>query len=967
MQDRSAISVVAFSIMAFVFVDPRVAIAQSERESAEQEKLAFFESKIRPALIEHCMECHSVETEASGGLLLDSKSGWSLGGDSGPAINLGDAEKSRLFVAMTYSNPDLQMPPDGALKPEIVDAFRKWITDGAIDSRQATSPVSKPQIGLPVEKAKDHWAYNNLQSPKLPNDYANTSQSPIDYFIEHQLANVGLQASGVAEPSALVRRIYFDLTGLPPSADKEHSVKLLEQGDKDAYGKLVDRLLASPQFGERFARNWMDVVRYAESITLRGFVLPEAWRYRDYLIRAFAEDRPYDQMLREQIAGDLMHSDDLLKRHQQLTASTFLAVGNTNLEEQDKAQLEMDYVDEQLEVIGRAFLGQTIGCARCHDHKFDPIPTRDYYALAGILHASVAFEHSNVSKWIEKPLPLSESDESHYAALETQLVRIDDRMRKLNQAADRKLAKDVRTIPVEELEGVVVDSRKAKLVGTWKESTHVGRFVGDGYIHDENSDKGKKTATFEPSELAPGQYRVRLAYSASENRASNAMIRVSSADGETVVRVDQRINPPEEAIWVSLGEFRFEKDGQAFVLVTNDDSDGHVIVDAIQFLPIGNEATLLTSKSADNADNANNTNGQDAKQKENDQPIVKELASLKTQRKQVEQTLASRPRFMTIVEQESPANCAIHIRGDVHNLGEVVPRGFLSAINVGTQIDIAEKSSGRLELAQWLSHPSNPLTARVYANRVWCWLVGQGIVSSVDNFGTTGTQPTHPELLDWLASELIRSGWSTKHLVRTIVMSDAYRRRIINPTDDQQRIDPLNRYYWRGHSRRLTAESLRDSMLQISGELDLTMGGSLIPGATKADYGFKHVSARRSIYQPVFRNSLPDLFDAFDFADASISVGERPRSTVSSQALVLLNHPWVSGRAKATAERYQKQYTSSDHQDLIHAVFHDCLNREPTAIEISQSQRYLGDSQDSNRLQLFIHSIFASLDFRYLD
>jgi len=964
MQVRSAILIVAYSFTAFVSVNLCVAFAESGHESIEREKIAFFESKIRPALIEHCMECHSVETEASGGLLLDSKSGWSAGGDSGPAINPGDAESSRLFVAMMYSNPDLQMPPDGELPAAIVDAFRQWIADGAVDSRQATSLVSKPQVGMPVERAKDHWAYNKLQFPKLPNDDASTSGSPIDYFVDHQLENVDLQASDVAEPSALVRRLYFDLTGLPPSADTEHSVELIAQGDKNAYEEIVDRLLESPRFGERFARNWMDVVRYAESITLRGFVLPEAWRYRDYLIQAFAQDRPFDQMLREQIAGDLMHSDDLHERQQQLIATTFLAVGNTNLEEQDKAQLEMDYVDEQLEVIGRAFLGQTIGCARCHDHKFDPIPTSDYYALAGILHASVALEHANVSKWLEKPLPLSEGDESHYAALETQLASIDDRMRKLNQAADRKIAKDVRAISVEELEGVVVDSRKARLVGTWIESTYVGRFVGDGYIHDEDSDKGKKSATFEPSELAPGQYRVRLAYSASDNRASNAMVRVFSADGETVVRVDQRINPPEGAIWVSLGEFRFEKDGQAFVLVTNAESDGHVIVDAIQFLPIGNESTLLPTKSAGNAHNANES---DAKQKENDRLSAKEVASLKSERKIVEQSLASRPRFMTIVEQESPANCAIHIRGDVHNLGEVVPRGFMTAIDVGTQIDIAEKSSGRLELAQWLSHPSNPLTARVYANRVWCWLMGQGIVSSVDNFGTTGTQPTHPELLDWLASELIRSGWSTKHLVRTIVMSDAYRRRIIDPTDDQQRVDPSNRYYWRGHSRRLTAESLRDSMLKISGELDLAMGGSLIPGTTKEDYGFKHVSARRSIYQPLFRNSLPALYDAFDFADASVSVGERPRSTVSPQALVLLNHPWVSNRAKAAAERYQKLYSPSDHQGLINAVFRDCLYREPTAIEISQSVRYLGDSQDSARLQLFIQSVFASLDFRYLD
>jgi hypothetical protein len=965
MQVRSIILTVAFSTTVAVFADPRVAVAQSNPESSDEARLALFESKIRPALVEYCMECHSTETEASGGLLLDSRSGWLAGGDSGAVINVGAPEASRLLVAMSYSDPDLQMPPDGQLPAETVDAFRRWIADGAIDPREAMSPIAKPSVGLLVEKAKDHWAYREIQPPELPKEYASTTASPIDYFIQRELADLGLPSSNAADPTAIVRRLHFDLTGLPPlqSKENENTLALLEQGDEDAYKVLVDRLLESPQFGERFARNWMDVVRYAESITLRGFILPEAWRYRDYLIQGYVDDRPFDQMIREQVAGDLLQSDDLQNRTMQLVATTFLAVGNTNLEEQDKAQLEMDYVDEQLEVIGRAFLGQTIGCARCHDHKFDPIPTSDYYAMAGILHSSVALEHANLSKWIEKPLPIPESDESRYAMLQSQLASIDERLAILNRLTDKKLAEDIRVIPVEELEGVVVDNHQAKLLGKWMESQHVGRFVGEGYIHDEDSDKGKKSATFEPTELAPGKYRVRLAYSASDNRASNVNVRVYSADGEALVLVDQRIPPPEEAIWVSLGEYRFEKDGQAFVLVTNDESDGHVIVDAIQFLPVGNDTTSAVGKLG------GVTNQRDSKQNETDQPLANdlELKSLKSERNKVEQALARRPRFMTIVEQESPADCAIHIRGDVHNLGEFVPRGFLSAVDLGTQIEIAEGSSGRLELARWLSHPANPLTARVYANRIWSWLMGQGLVSSVNNFGTTGTQPSHPELLDWLGNELVQSGWSTKHLIRVIVLSDAYRRSITSPTDDQQRLDPSNRFYWRGHSRRLTVESLRDAMLQISGELDLAVGGSLIPNATNADFDFEHTSNRRSIYQPVFRNSLPDLFDAFDFADPSVSVGERSRSTISSQALVLLNHPWVSKRAIAAAERYRDLYASSDRRRLIREIYIDCLYREPSESEVAQSLRYLDEPSDSNRLQLYLQSIFASIDFRYLD
>jgi len=942
-----------------------LALAQPQNAGDSSSQIVFFETHIRPAFIEHCQECHSTKTEASGGLLLDSRAGWELGGDSGPSIVPGQATESRFLTAISYTDPNLQMPPDGKLPQDVYDAFATWINAGAFDPRKAAEPPIRAQTGLPVERAKEHWAYRDLSDIELPPHHVAGVTSPIDLFINHRLHEAGLEASPPADRSAIVRRLAFDLTGLPPTEFELPANPSSAPLHEDHYRVLVDRLLESPHFGETFARNWMDVARYAESITLRGFVLPEAWRYRDYLIQAFTEDRPFNQMICEQVAGDLMDANDLQQRHMQLTATAFLAMGNTNLEQQDKKQLEMDYVDEQLEVIGRAFLGQTIGCARCHDHKFDPIPTREYYALAGIMRSAVALRHANLSRWIEQPLPLTEADEKHFTQLSDQLADASQRIASLTKKTNQKVVEENRQIPVAKLPGVIVDSSEAKLVGEWTQSASVGRFIGDGYIHDGDTEKGKKTATFEPQRLTPGQYQVRLAYSASSNRASEVNVRVFSADGEATVLIDQREVPADDALWVSLGEYRFEKNGQAFVLVNNEGSDGHVIVDAVQFLPLSEKrVTPIAEEVAKAADD------NDSRISQQRQAVLKkELKELESQRKNLEETLTQRPQYLTIIEEASPMDLPIHIRGDVHNLGERVPRGFLTAINESYSPKIDEHSSGRLQMAHWIASDRNPLTARVYANRIWYWLMGQGLVPSLNNFGTTGMAPTHPELLDWLAGELIRSGWSTKHLVRQIVLTDAYRRRITQADKRQAQVDPANQLYWRGHSRRLTAESLRDSMLQVSGELDLTMGGSLIRPGTKADYGYLHQSTRRSLYQPLFRNSLPQLFEAFDFADSSVPVGQRSRSTVATQALVLLNHPWVTERAATAASRYREKF-GDDANGMFSEVYRHCFYRSPTDDELTVCLQFMQKSKsaaDADPLSLLIHSLFASLDFRYLD
>ncbi len=784
----------------------------------EQSVMDHFEKHIRPALTKYCYECHASDTEASGGLLLDAKVGWERGGDSGQAIVPGRTDESLLLKAIRYNDRDLQMPPDEKLPAEVIAAFEKWIAAGAFDPR--TSSVAADSTDQPTSNsALTHWAYQPRQTPAVPH-LAGNSTSSIDTFVDATLLTMGILPATPASRHDQVRRLVFDLTGLPPSQQTIEAMEAAEDFDA-AYLELVDRTLASPFYGEAFARRWMDIARYAESVTLRGLIFKQAWRYRDYLVGAFSADKPFDLMIREQIAGDLMSAENTKQRWQQLAATTFLAMGDTNFEKQDKQQLEMDFIDEQLDVIGQAFLGQTLGCARCHDHKFDPIPTKDYYALAGILRSAVAFRHSNVSNWVEQPLPLPAAEEQRFTEWENQL---------------KELAKEL--------------SAKKKLAAT-------------------------------------------MAAQKKKQAAAGADGSVSKSEAETA--------PVDE------------------------------------------------------------------------NSLAAEMKQLETQQKDLQQQVDLRPKVLTVAEELPPQNVAIHIRGDVHNLGEVVPRGFLTAVQLNQSIQVPEQSSGRLEFAHWLSAADNPLTARVYANRVWLWLMGQGIVDTPNNFGTSGSAPSHPELLDWLASELIRSGWSTKHLVRTIVLSDAYRRRVTEADEVAARFDPDNRFYWRGQLRRLTAEELRDAMLVASGEIDLTLGGSTMRAETKSDYDYQHTTTRRSLYQPVFRNALPELLEAFDFAATGYSTGERSRTTVATQPLALMNSDWVHARAAALATKIVSESQAEDaaHNPVawVHAAYRHCLQREPTQAELAICLEFFEIDQVSRHpehLERLVHSLLASIDFRYL-
>jgi hypothetical protein len=742
--------------------------------------VAFFERKIRPMLVKECYACHSARSKTlKGGLRVDTSEGLRKGGDSGPAIVAGKPEESLLLDALRHEG--IEMPPTGKLPDSVIGDFERWVKIGAPDPRRERPAPQHAWETINVDAGRKFWAY---QPPRRrePPEVRDTAwpASDIDRFLLAALEARNISLTVEADRATLARRLYFDLIGLPPSIEEVDV--FVNDTSAVAYQTLVDRLLASPHFGERWGRHWLDVARFAESLTLRGFILTSAWRYRDYVIDAFNGDMPFDQFVREQVAGDLLPARGLDERRRQQVAASFLVLGNTNLEEQDKNQLVMDVVDEQLDTIGKAFLAQSLGCARCHDHKFDPIPTRDYYAMAGIFQNVKTLEHANVSMWIEKPLATSPEKEAELQIHEKEIAGLEARLK---------------------------------------------------------AERGGKGSYF--AELSAELKRLK-----------------------------------------SRGPKR--------------------------------ETTLA----------------------------VEELAAI--------------------------VDTRVNIRGSVHNLGESVPRGFLRVATVGESAVMPSTESGRRELADWLAHAKNPLTARVFVNRVWQWLFGVGIVRTPDNFGTTGELPTHSELLDYLANRFVDDGWSIKQLVRRISLSRAYR---LSTADEprSRAVDPENRLLWRANRHRLDAECLRDAMLAVAGELRFEMRGPTFPAGIAADYGYVANDPRRSVYLPVFRNALPEMLEVFDFADPSVATGRRNVSTVAPQALLLLNHPFVIEQSRASARRLLADPDLDDPARLTR-IYRLALGRPPTEQERTIGLAFLasGAERPAPREEMWamlIQSLFGSVDFRY--
>ena len=773
----------------------------------------FFEDRIRPVLVEHCYSCHSEEAkELKGELRVDLASGLRDGGTSGPAVIPGDAESSLLIRALRYE--EFEMPPRGKLADHVIADFIRWIDHGAFDPRaegDTDRDVAAPRErkAIDIEEGRSFWSYQPIVAPSVPHGRnANRTvwgTSAIDRFIEAGWRDVGLKPSADASPHELMRRVAFDLTGLPPAPEIARQYE--ESPSASRLAKVIDYYLASPWFGQRWGQHWLDVARFAESSGGgRSLMFPEAWRFRDYVIDVYNRDVPFPTFVREQLAGDLLpppDSDNAVRERDRRTVATgFLALGAINYELQDKELLVMEVVDEQIEVVGRAFLAQTIGCARCHDHKFDPIPMTDYYGLAGIFTSTQSLVPGNVSGFVTRPLASEPYAEAH----------------RIYQDQKTELDKKITT-----LRGVM-----------------------------------KKLKSQAPS-----------------------------SDDEKQAIAGRRL---ENAAELS----RFEK--------------------ALKAL----EATKPPGRP---------------------------------------------PVAMCVVDQQTVGDTHLLVRGTIRQHGPLVGRRFLSvATNEGVSDSIGAKSSGRLALANWIANRTNPLAARVYVNRIWQHLLGRGIVPTPDNFGATGQRPSHPELLDFLATRFIEQGWSTKRLVRDIMLSRVYRLSS-RTTPEQKRDDAANRWLARANRRRLDAESLRDSMLLLSDKLDPEMNGLTIRKITAYDMEYEFNSVRRSIYVPRFRNETLDIFRLFDIANPNITTGRRSHSTLPAQALFMVNSPFVVDSAAGLAQKR----AGATRVEQIDSLFQQALGRpaEPPECQVALA---LLDRQDdtADTWTRLCQLILGSVEFRYL-
>ncbi len=836
----------------------------------ETAAIAHFEKAIRPVLVGQCYACHAATSkEIKGGLALDTREGIRNGGDSGPAVVPGNVKASLLIAALRHED-GLEMPPKKKLSDAQIADFVKWIEAGAVDPRDGAAAKSASTIN--IEKGRKFWAFQRPVKAALP--IVNEPSWPlteIDRFIRAAQEKNGVAVVADADPQTLVRRLYFDLIGLPPTAaeltqwthrlsaqpSKTSSINGDEENRSDltthvsinerGLAELVDHLLSTSRYGERWGRHWLDVARYAESSGKEtSFSYPQAWRYRDYVIDSLNADVPFDRFIREQIAGDLLPAKDDVQRAEQLVATSFLALGPKSHIERNKMQFEMDLADEQIDAVTQAFLGLTVACSRCHDHKFDPIPQTDYYARAGIFRSTEAFfgtipviQNNNTSSLL--PLP----DAVGMAAGVSPLSAT-ERSRLEQQVADLK-------------------EKRAALA------------------------REKKFATSE-----------------------------AVANGILLTTQQAKLNA-------------YHCDGSAKLLA------------------------------------------------------------------------------MGVRDRSTPRDSELFIRGEVEKPGAVVPRGVPVALRTllrpqartgeGTvQENIQSDSlasdsglneasaqpallgSGRLELANWIASDRNPLTARVFVNRVWLHLFGRGLVTTPDNFGASGQLPSHSELLDYLAVSFMEDGWSVKKLIRRIVVSRVYRLDG-NFVETNFSKDPDNVWLWRMSPRRLDAEAIRDAMLLTAGKLDVKppVGSPVAQGGEGYTAGLDRsgllVESKlncRSVYLPVIRGRVLESLAEFDGIDGSVVTGQRSETTVPSQSLYLLNSPYVLGLATSAAQRVLTAAT--DPQQRVDLAYREWFGRSPTDTELNAALEFInrfrqqatarpGATPEFLAWTAFCQSLWASSEF----
>jgi hypothetical protein len=859
----------------------------------------FFEKRIRPVLVAECYKCHSAQSEKlKGGLRLDTREGARKGGESGkPAVVPGDEAASSLLEAIRYENADLQMPPKKQLGRGVVEDFAAWIRMGAPDPRSEA-------VATPAVDPLKHWAFQPVRAVDLPRvkDTA-WCATPIDAFVLSKLQAAGLKPATAADRRTLIRRAYYDLWGLPPSFEE---VEAFEKDDSaDAFEKVVDRLLASPRYGERWGRYWLDLARYADT---KGYVYGDreevrfvhSHNYRDWVIRALNGDMPYDRFVKLQIAADQMDTS-----REDLAAMGFLTLGRRFLGVME------DIVDDRIDVVTRTTQGLSVGCARCHDHKFDPIPTADYYSLFGVFAGSS-----------ERTVPLvgtAAEKSTEYAAYEVELKKRTDALesalaKKRAEAAERARARtaryllavlDAEKVPDElfytnrdgdDLYPVIIrqwqrylfsqGKTHSRVWGPWMEFAKSGR-----YSRQVNERVGEALAATPPKSMRD----------------------VAEVYGKLLLQADQKwkeaikANPKAEALddpnWEELRQVLYAADSPERV------PEGSIADLEIFF----DEGTRV------------------------------QLSKLQMQidRWNLEAAGAT-PQAVVLVDRPEQGNPRVFRRGNPATPGEEVPRRYLGIIT-GPDRRAFEKGSGRLEMAEAIANAQNPLTARVMVNRVWQWHFGSGLVKTPSDFGLRCENPSHPELLDWLAGRFVADGWSLKNLHRLIMLSSVYRQG--GEADPRAAaVDPENRLLGRFEAHRLDFEALHDLLLAASGEIDLKEGGRA------AELFGQTASKRRAIYGRVDRQFLPGVFRTFDFANPDLHTPVRGSTTVPQQALFMMNSPFLAERARALAGR--KDLTSiADPAARVGQLYEMVYQRRATAAEVAMGVDYVTRAAAETKLE----------------
>jgi len=1046
-------------------------VAQDEKQPSDAAGIEFFEEKIRPVLLEHCYECHSTAGKnVKGGLLLDSREASHQGGDSGPAVVPMDVDQSLLIDALRHES--FEMPPQGKLPESVIADFVTWVEMGAPDPREGDVVASL----IDFEDARKHWAYQPVTQPDVPTvQRADWPVNEIDNFTLAKMEQLNLQPVAKAGKRELIRRATFDLIGLPPTP--EEIAVFLEDESPKAFDKVIDRLLQSEHYGERWGRYWLDVARYSEdqAHTFSVTANTNGFRYRDWVIAAFNADMPYDQFVRMQIAGDLIGSE-LDGSYDHLVALGYFGLGAQYYKNSDAAKAAADELDDRVDTLTRGFLGLTVSCARCHDHKFDPIPTQDYYSLAGIfrsskLHNAPLCESAEIEAYHAGQQRIKSAEEGvkkflaeeKTTAAETKVGETAKYLETVWRSKTAKVnGKPANTAELAQQAGLnpfllkrwidfldVKNKGKVSALETWfdlkpAEGSDVEKAVPpevslvanefqqyiqqllnirDGVwttnLVDTGDGKTKPHRPGSPRFVSPNVTKIRPTAGIDIDITGAKQLFLVVSDGGNGNSCDHSdwIAPTlvgdkgelklTQLKWKSLDGFGGGKidrnyEGRPLTVGGNTYENGigvHAPCVITYDLPAGYQRFKATG-GLDNSGTDQGGCGEQAAVQFSvytEQPaggpispgqdvltivlgkdgpfavrdddlenflIGEKRDQLIQLRGDFEDAKKTAPPMYAVAHSYTEAKAEdmrVFVRGNPAQEREVAPRRFLRIL-AGEDRDHYSQGSGRRELAEAITRPDNPLTARVMVNRIWQHHFGRGIVGTPSNFGKQGEPPTHPELLDYLASHFVESGWSIKSLHRAIMRSSTYQLSTANH-DANTQIDADNQFVWRMNRQRLDVEAYRDALLDVSGKLDPRLRG---PSTNLADPN----NVRRTVYAKVSRHELDNLLRMFDFPDANITSSKRSETTVPQQQLFVLNSPFVVEQAKAFAARLHKEQPDSD-EARIQRAFLLAYGRPPLEPEVEIGLAYLNGEQDPEskltRWESYAQALLGCNELMYLD